>query len=319
MIQMFPNSKINFIGQRKFAYILSSVIIIAGIISMIARPNGFNLAIDFVGGTVLQLKFEKPVIGDIATIRAAVEELGYGSPEVKTIGPASNAEIQIIVKKKAQTSLVGDEIKRVITEKYPQNPFVLQREELVGPKVGGEMRKSALIAIAMGLLIIVLYVGVRFNLPFGVAGVVALFHDVAVTVSIFSFVGAEFSMTVLAALLTIVGFSINDTIVVFDRVRENIGNIKGHKSFEDIFNESYNQTLARTIVTSVLTFLSIVTTFVVFFPTGDVLKLFAGAMCVGIITGCYSTIYIAGALVVEWNKKWPIDPKLIMTGKKAAH
>ncbi len=315
MVHFFKHTKINFIGQRKYAYMLSIGIIVAGIISIIAH-HGLNWSIDFVGGTVIQLKFQKPVENDRSKISEIVSTLGYGTPEVKTVGSPDGGEIQIVVKKTAKTSEVGDEIEKAITAKFPGNPFVEQKRDLVGPKIGGELRYNAFLAVGLAFIMICLYIGIRFNLPFGMAAVIALVHDIMITISIFSFVNAEFSLPVIAALLTIIGYSINDTIVVFDRVRENLHNLKGHKSFEDLFNESYNLTLGRTVNTSLATFLAIVTTFIFFFNSGDVLKLFSGAMCIGIITGTFSSLYVAGALVVEWNNKWPIDPKVVMGTKK---
>ena len=315
MVHFFRHTKINFIGQRKYGYTLSIAIIVCGIISIVLH-HGLNWSIDFVGGTVIQLKFQKPVETERSKISDVVASLGYGTPEVKTIGKPEDGEIQIVVKKRAQTSEVGDEIEKAISAKFADNPFVEQKRDLVGPKIGGELRYNALLAVGLAFFMICVYIGIRFNLPFGMAAVVALIHDIMITVSIFSFVNAEFSLPVIAALLTIIGYSINDTIVVFDRVRENLHNLKGHKSFEDLFNESYNLTLGRTVNTSLATFLAIVTTFVFFFNTGDVLKLFSGAMCIGIITGTFSSLYVAGALVVEWNNKWPIDPKVVIGNKK---
>ena len=317
MVQFFKDSKINFIGPRKYAYILSVIIVVAGIISIISH-GGLNWSIDFVGGTVVQLKFQKPVEQDLGKVRAIVEGLGYGAPEVKTVGKPTDNEIQVVVKKKAQTSVVTEEIKHAISTQYAENLFEVRREELVGPKIGAEMRRNAFLAVAVAFIGICIYVGFRFNLPFGVSSVIALVHDIFICISIFSFFNAEFSLPVIAAILTIIGYSINDTIVVLDRVRENLHNLKGHKSLEDVFNESYNQTLGRTINTSLLTFLAIIPTFLFFFNTGDVLKIFAAAMSIGIVTGTFSSLYIAGALVVEWNHKWPIDPKLVIAGKKGS-
>jgi preprotein translocase SecF subunit len=303
-MQFFKSTNINFIGNQNKAFILSGLLIVITIVSVIVH-KGLNTSIDFVGGTVVQLKFERPIDQDLGTIRSIVSELDFGMPEVKTIG-RDRSEIQIIVKQQAEGTLVGDEIKKALNEKYSGNPFDLRREEKVGPKIGKELQEKGTLAIVLSLIVIVVYMGIRFHFPFGIAAIVALFHDVLVTIGIFSVLNAEFSLPIIAALLTIVGYSLNDTIVVFDRIRENLGGLSVKKSFNEKVNTSINQSLSRTVITSLTTLIVVVVLFAYFFNSGDVLKSFSGAMICGVVVGTYSSVFIASPMLVLWNKKWTI-------------
>jgi preprotein translocase subunit SecF len=302
MIRIIKETNINFIGLRKQAFAFSGALLLITIISVVMH-KGFNMSTEFEGGTFVQLKFDKPVEGDLGKVRAIVGELGFGSPEIKTIGATTNNEIQIVVKKKAEGDYVGTEIKRALTEKYPQNAFTLQRQEMVGTRVASEMASNSLLAVILSLIAIIVYMWVRFNLPYGVGGVVALFHDVMVTLGFFSLTNREISLAVIAALLTIAGYSINDTIVIFDRVRENLGGRLGGRSLEDVMNRSINQTLGRTIITSSTVFFVLIA---FSFFGGTVIRDFALAMLVGCISGVYSTVYIASPVVLWWHKRWPM-------------
>lgn len=303
MIQLIKNTNINFIGVRRIAVTVSVVFILVGIVS-IALHKGLNLSIDFAGGTLIQVKFEKPVSADLGKIRPIISALNYGTPEVKTIGQVTNNELQLTVRDPGKGSVVADEIREVLKKEYSENPFEVRKVEKVGPKIGGELRKNAIIAALLSLLAILIYIGFRFHLPFGVAAVIPLFHDVLVTLTVFSILNREISLPFLAAMLTIIGYSLNDTIVIFDRIRENMrtGSIKGDK-FIELVNKSINQTLSRTIITS-LTTLFVVTT--LFILGSETIKDFALALLIGIIVGTYSTIYIASPVLISWHKKWPI-------------
>lgn len=302
MMQIFKKANYNFIAYRKIAIIISLIVIGIGIVSIIVH-RGFNYAIDFSGGTLVQMKFEKPVKPDLAKIRSIVDELNLGSPEIKTIGASENNEIQITVKKQDDGTAVSDEIRSAVTQKLPENKFEMRRVEKVGPKIGGELKVNSIIAAIVSLLAILIYVGFRFNLPFGVASVVPLFHDVLVTIAVFSVLNLEVSMTFIAALLTIIGYSLNDTIVIFDRVRENIrGGLKG-KTLEAVVNHSLNQTLSRTIITSLMTLFGALSLYIL---GSEAIKDFALALVVGFIAGTYSTVYIASPILLWWHKRWPI-------------
>jgi preprotein translocase subunit SecF len=302
-MQIFKSTNFNFVGNRKNALIFSSILLLGTVVSLIIR-GGPNWSIDFVGGTLVQLKFEKPVINDLGTIRDIIATLELGTPEVKTIGRAEDNEVQIIVKK--QEASVGEKITDALKASYPENPFDLRRAENVGAKIGGELQQKALLAGLLSLLALIIYIGFRFHFPFGVAAIIALFHDVLVTIGVFSVVNAEFSLPIVAALLTIIGYSLNDTIVAFDRIRENLGGTIARKSFNEKVNLSLNQTLSRTVITSFTTFMVVISIFSIFITSGDVIKDFALALLVGIIVGTYSSMFIASPVLVYWNQKWPI-------------
>jgi preprotein translocase subunit SecF len=295
----------NFIGNRNKAFIFSGTLLVVTMLSLIMH-GGPNFSIDFRGGTVIQLEFQKPVIDDIGTIRTIVNSLNLGSPEIKTVGQGSSRIIQIMVKMKTEGTSVSDRIKEALSRQYPDNPFNLMREELVGPKIGNELKVAALIAIALSLVAIIVYIAIRFSLPYGVAAVIALFHDTFITIGAFSLLNYEISLPIVAALLTIIGYSLNDTIVIFDRIRENISGSLSKHSFEDKCNVSINQTLSRTFITGGTTIAAILMLFIAFFNSGDVIRDFSFAMLVGCISGIYSTVFIATPIVILWHHKWPI-------------
>lgn len=304
-MQLFKTPNINFIGNRNKAFIFSGILFAVTIVSLIVN-KGPNLSIDFVGGTVVQLKFEKPIVNDLGKIRSAITDLDFGQPEVKTIGKKEDNEVQIIVKKKAEGTQIGDAIKEALKKVLSDNPFELRREEKVGPKIGKELQRNSTIAAVLALIIILIYIGIRFHLPFGVAAIAALFHDVVITIGVFSVFNAEFSLPIIAAILTIIGYSLNDTIVVFDRIRENLGGLSAKKSFDEKTNSSINQCLSRTIITSLTTLVVVITIFAFFYTSGDVIKLFSGALITGVIIGTYSSVFIASPVLILWNKKWAI-------------
>lgn len=302
MMQIFKKTNINFIGFRRVAITCSLIFILVGVISVILH-RGLNLSIDFAGGTLIQMKFEKPVRSDLAKIRQIITNLGHGSPEVKTIGQVDNNELQVTVRKQGEGTSVADEIKSVLGKEYADNKYEVLRVENVGPKIGGELKRNALIASLLSLLAILIYVGFRFHIPFGVAAVIPLFHDLLVTIAVFSLLNREVSLPFIAALLTIIGYSLNDTIVIFDRIRENLrGGLRG-KSFIDMVNTSINQTLSRTIITSLTTLFVVAALFVL---GSEAIKDFALALLIGVVTGTYSSIYIASAVLLWWHKRWPV-------------
>lgn len=304
MMQFMKDTNFNFLKFSRIAISISIAIMVSAILVMFVVHGGPNFSVDFAGGTVVQLKFEKPVKSDLGKIRAIVSSMNFGNPEIKTVGPVTHNELQITVKKKAAGSLVADEVKAAIQKEYPDNKFELRRQEQVGPKIGSELRSDAIVMIILSLLALLVYVGFRFNVPFGVAAIIPLFHDSCIAISPFLFFNYEMSLSTLAAVLTIVGFSINDTIVIFDRVRENLraGALRT-RNLEQLLNWSINQTLSRTIITS-LTVFSVVA--FLFFLGGESIRDFSLTMFVGTIAGVYSTIYIAAPILIWWNKRWPI-------------
>jgi preprotein translocase subunit SecF len=203
MIEIFKNTKYNFLGFRKKGFVISGILIMATIGSIIYH-GGFNLAVDFVGGTLTIFRFEKPVQGDIEKIRDIVNSLGLGSPEVKTIGTFEKHELQITVRKKSEGSFVADQIKAALKKNYAENQFTLEKEERVGPKVSAELAQKALIAILLSWIAIIIYMAFRFKLPHGIAAVSGLIHDVIITTGVFTMRNAEISLSFVAAILTVI-------------------------------------------------------------------------------------------------------------------
>ena len=302
MIELVKDSNINFIGVRHIAITCSIIALLTGVGSVIFH-RGLNFSIDFAGGTLIQVKFQKPVVDEIAKIRSIITDLGYGSPEVKTIGQIDKNEIQIMVRKQSDGTAVADGVKSALQKNYTDNTFEVRRVENVGPKIGGELRRNAIIASLLSLLAILIYIGFRFNVPFGVAAVIPLFHDSLITITAFSLLNREISLPFLAALLMIIGYSLNDTIVIFDRIRENLkGGLRSRK-FEDIINGSINQTLSRTIITSATTLIVVLFLFIL---GSEAIKDFALALLIGIGVGTYSSVYIASPVLIWWQKRWPL-------------
>jgi preprotein translocase subunit SecF len=295
-MRFFSNTNIDFLRIRKIGFVFSGILIIIGTISMIGH-GGLHYNIDFTGGTLVQLKFEKNV--KIEDIRAALTSQGYGDAEIKHFGTENEIVIRTGVNQSAEE--LSGRFEPIINAALPDNPFVEQRLEKVGPKIGKELIVDAVSAIFWALVLILFYVMWRFELKFALGAIIALLHDVFITLGIFSLLDIEISAPIIAAVLTIVGYSLNDTIVVFDRIRENL-KVKQKDSllFINIVNKSLNETLSRTIITS-LTTLIVVT--ILFFFGGEVLRSFAFALIVGIVIGTYSSIFVASPIVVEWQLK----------------
>ncbi len=291
-MEFLVGTKFNFLGHRRAAFILSMVLIVVGAISLIAH-GGPRLGIDFQGGILMQVKFEQPIPAQ--EIRDALANVGLADAEIQHFGGDREAIIRIGVEAGGED--VTDEILGALNEAHPDNPAEIRRVELVGPKVGGELRNRATLAILYALIGILIYISLRFEFKFAVGAVAALVHDVLITLGVFSLLGLEVTLPVVAALLTIVGYSLNDTIVIYDRIREDRRKMYG-KSFVDIVNTSLNESLSRTIVTSVTT---LVVVFCLFAFGGEVIRDFAFALIIGVIVGTYSSVYVASPLVVEWQ------------------
>lgn len=307
MMQFFGETRIDFIKFRWKAITVSAIIILAGIVSMIIK-GGPKYGVDFLGGTVIQVHFPQPP--NISEVRQVMANVGFGDAEIKTFGGPN--EILLRVEKQEETTAISTPIMEALRQAFPQNLPEERLVESVGPKIGKELRTAAIWATLISLVLILVYVSFRFEFIFAVGAVVALFHDVMVTVGLFSLLNMEINLTVVAALLTIVGFSLNDTIVVMDRIREN-RRILREANIEQLINVSLNQTLGRTIITSLTVFMVVI---ILLFFGGEVIYNFAFAMTVGVIAGVYSTVYIASPIVVEWHKKAGI--KKIRRGVKVA-
>ncbi|RLB66258.1 MAG: protein translocase subunit SecF [Deltaproteobacteria bacterium] len=287
-----PGINIQFVGRRFLFITLSTVVILIGIASLIFH-GGLNYGIDFAGGTMVQVKFSQPTTPD--DIRKALKGLDLGSSTIQQFEESSGEEFLIRVEK-SKSDLVGlsDEIKATLDKAYGDNQVDIRRVEMVGPKVGQDLRRKGVMAIIYALVGILIYVTFRFEFKFALGAVVALFHDVIITVGIFSLLDKEFNLSILAALLAIVGYSLNDTIVVYDRIRENLKQ-PGKRSYEELINTSINETLSRTILTSLTTVLVLLS---LFFLGGGVIHDFAFALMVGVIVGTYSSIFIASPIVI---------------------
>ena len=293
-MRFFSNTNFDFLGIRKIGYAFSSSLILVGIISLILH-GGPRYNIDFTGGTLVQLKFEKDV--QIEQIRDALTAKGYGDSEIKHFGALNEIVIRAGINQ--TTDELTNTFEPIIRAALPDNPFSEQRLEKVGPKIGKELILDALYAILWAIILILIYVMWRFEIKFALGAILALLHDVTITIGIFSLLNIEISAPIIAAVLTIVGYSLNDTIVVFDRIRENLKvRQKDATSFINIVNKSLNETLSRTIITS-LTTLFVVT--ILYFFGGEVLSSFALALIIGIVIGTYSSIFIASPFVVEWQ------------------
>jgi preprotein translocase SecF subunit len=295
-MRFFGKTKIEFVNRRRKAFLLSAIVIAAGLISL-AVKGGPDLSIDFEGGVLVQLRFENPVA--TGNLRSALDLGGYGNTEIQTFATGNEVLLRAV---HSEEEDVAEAIKASIAEAMPDNSFEVRREELVGPKVGAELGKKAILAIIFALCAILVYLGWRFEFRFAVAAVAALFHDVLVTLGLFSLTGKEISLGVVAAFLTIVGYSLNDTIVVFDRIREDLR--KYHReNYDGVINASINETLNRTVMTSLTTLLVVL---FLFFMGGEVLRDFSFALLVGVLVGTYSSIFVASPILVEWYHKSPV-------------
>ena len=296
-MEWFKDSNIDFQHLRRPAMGLSALAILIGIISIILH-GGPNYSIDFLGGTSIQLRFEKPV--SEGEVRDALTEINLSGSEVKRISEiGAEPEILIRIKKTDISETTIEQIKAAISSSLPENPFEVRSIDAVGPKIGAELRTQAILATLVALGGILIYISIRFEFIFALAAVLALFHDVLITLGIFSLLGKEVSLAIVAAFLTIVGYSLNDTIVVFDRIRENLKRLRA-KPLEEIINTSINQTLSRTIITGLTTLFAVVILYVF---GGSVIRDFAFAIILGVVIGTYSSIYIASPVLVEWGAR----------------
>lgn len=304
-MRLFKKTKIDFMGKRRIWYSISATIIVVGMVSLALK--GFDYGIDFLGGTELVVSFSNNV--SISDVRAAMDKIGMTKAEIKTFG--SDKDILIRTAEQGEGGSVADKIRAGLQTSLPDNPFTVLKEDKIGPKVGAELRRDAFYAVIASLVAIGLYVAFRFKFIYGVGAVVSLFHDVIITLGVVSLcdgpLNLEINQNMIAAFLTLVGLSINDTVVIFDRMRENQKIFRG-MSLLDIMNKSLNETLSRTIITSGTIFIVLMTLLVF---GGEVNRGFAFALTFGIVTGTYSSIYIASAVVLEWSNRTKKEAKLI--------
>lgn len=300
-------------GKRNMWYMISAAVILAGIVSLTVK--GFHFGIDFLGGTEMIVEFSQPP--DVSKIRDMMDKANFPKSEIKVYGQENRLLIR--TEQQGEGTSVGDRIKTALQQNFPElKPFVLQ-DQKIGPKIGLELRRNALFAVLASLLAMGLYVAFRFEFIYGLGAIVALFHDVMVAlgfVSIFDgltpYTNFEIDQNMIAAFLTIIGLSMNDTVVIFDRIRENKKIFKSMPLVE-LINKSLNETLSRTIITSGTIF---VITLILFFFGGEVNRGFAFALTIGITTGTYSSIYIASAIALDYtNRKLRKKSKPVATEK----
>lgn len=287
--QMSEKKLINFMGQRKIAMIASTLLIIASIVGILTK--GLNFGIDFTGGTIIELAYEKPV--DVDNIRKNLQSNGFEEAVVQNFGSAEDVLIRIAPREGVNSSKISNQIMGVL-KAHTDDKIDLRRVEFVGPQVGDELTEDGFLAVIYALIGILIYVALRFEFRFSVGAVAALIHDVTITIGVFAWTQAQFDLTVLAAVLAVIGYSLNDTIVVFDRVRENF-RIERQGTPVDVTNLAVNQMLARTIMTSFTTLVVLVALFIF---GGEIIHNFALALIVGIVVGTYSSTYIASAIAL---------------------
>ena len=278
---------INFVSKFKKANFISIIIFVLSII--LISFKGLNYGIDFKGGTLIELRTETSI--DTSLIRESLRTMNLGDVNVKKFGKKGDYLIKVEQKNSNNSSLIP-EIKKTLSD-YLNTEVDFRRVENVGPKVSSELLQSSIIAITLALAAMLFYIWVRFEWQFSVGSIIALFHDVTITLGIFSLLSLEINLSIIAAVLTIVGYSMNDTVVIYDRIRENL--LKYNKiSISDIANLSINETLARTIITSVTTLLAL---FSIYILGGEILRGFSFAMILGVIIGTYSSIFVASPIL----------------------
>ena len=306
-MQIIKNSNIDFINNSKFTIFLSSALILASIFSLIIN-NGPELSIDFKGGTLIAVKYTKPVnINDLRTKLKSVSisdrSFDFSSAEIKHFGNESSVALRIAnIENEPEnfSSQLIEVLKNSYPDGYPKNKndFILSIGK-VSPKVGSELSGKAIMAIIYAITLILIYISLRFEFVFAIGAIAAIAHDVTITLGIFSILGYEISLPVVAAFLTIVGYSLNDTIVIFDRIRENLKTLK-KSSIVDTVNKSINESLSRTIVTSLTTFFVVL---ILYFFGGEVIRYFSFALIIGVLVGTYSSIFVASLIVVYMQPK----------------
>jgi len=291
-----PDTRFDFIGKKKFTIWISAIALLISLGSVFFH-GGLRYGVDFAGGILIQIKFSKPV--SISEVRKAMEATGSKEAMVQAFG-AENEFLIRIEKASEDLEAMSKKIQGSLQEQFKDKALEIRRVEIVGPKVGKDLKEKALWAVGLAFLGILIYVAFRFHdFAYGLGGIAALLHDILITYGAISIFNLEYSLSLLAVILTIIGFSINDTIVIFDRVRENIKKMR-KENLETIFNVSINETLGRTILTSGTVMMVIL---ILFFFGGPVIHDFTTALIIGLISGTYSTVYIASPVVLFWEQR----------------
>ncbi|MFA9462281.1 protein translocase subunit SecF [Thiohalorhabdus methylotrophus] len=285
------DTHLNFLGHRNKAFVFSVVLLLVAVGSLVFR--GLNFGIDFTGGTLVEVAYSEAV--SVGEVRADLHEAGFNQAVVQTFGAPTDILVRVPTANGRDTASVSSGILNALRSGAGEGGSVeMRRVEFVGPQVGEELAKQGLMAMLYALIGILIYVAWRFELRFAVGSVAALLHDVVITLGVFSVTGLEFDLPVVAAILAVIGYSLNDTIVVFDRIRENLRKMR-RADTEEVMNESVNQTMARTVVTSTTTLLVLLS---LFFLGGAVIHGFATALITGVIIGTYSSIFVGAPLAL---------------------
>jgi len=296
-MEIIGKTNIDFMGMKKITFIISAIVAIVGLIGMIQMARGAaNMGIDFSGGTALQLKFTQPIGMDKA--REALARHNLKEATLQDIKDGNKLLVKV-GKTTLATGKVADTIEDVFKKEFPGNQFVVESSTEIGPSVGDKLRSDTLTAIVISLIGIIIYIAWRFDFKFGVGAIIATMHDVLAMFAVFFVLNKEIDLLFITAVLTIAGYSLTDTVVVFDRIRENL-----HKNLKEpmhnIFNRSINEVLSRSIITSLTTFLAACSLFVF---GGEVIHNFAFALIIGIIVGVYSSVFVASPIVALWEER----------------
>jgi preprotein translocase subunit SecF len=302
MFRILHDTNYDFIRWWKVMAAVTVAFILLGLGSLAVKPP--NYSIEFTGGTLMQVKFAQPP--DVGVIRSALDQAGISGAEIQQFG--TNRDFTIRAQNAAQVAAqangagnIANQIRQVLTKKFGQNSFQVMRTEGVGPRVGNELRRGAIIAILLSFLITLVYLSIRFEWRFATAAVIATSHDVFTTIAFLKLMHLEISLTVVAGLLTVLGYSLNDTIIIFDRVREDLR--KGRKeTLYETLNRSINETLPRSVLTHATAFAA---TLALLLFAGEVIRPFAWVMAFGIVTGTFSSIYVASPVLLWIERKWP--------------
>jgi preprotein translocase subunit SecF len=293
---------------RRRAYIVTAVLLLAGIAGMVKNVGQFgswlNYGVDFKGGTLVQLKFKTPV--QVDQVRAAAEAAGHDDWEITNFGGADEFIVRMGAFQSSLTQTPAQQVQQVLSSRFQPSQYTVVRTEAVGPKVGDELQFRALMAILLSFLVTMLYLWVRFEWRFGLAAIAATAHDIFITLGIIAILGNEVSLGTVAAFLTIVGYSLNDTIVVFDRIREDLGKPRHGRTYMEILNQAINETLPRTVLTASGTLVTLVSLLLF---GGPVIRDFALVLILGIFIGTFSSIFVASPVLYFIGNKWPHQSK----------
>jgi preprotein translocase subunit SecF len=296
-VEILGKTSFDFIGQRFVAYAVSAVLVLLGVVALIQIWRGAaNLGIDFAGGTSTQVKFERPV--DLGAVRDALTKNGIKDSEPQQFADGRTVMIRL---KRGTGEVAGtaQQVQEVLRKEFSANPFTVEAATEVGPAIGEELQKKALLAIVVSLAGIVVYIAWRFEFRFGVAATIATFHDVLGVLGIVFILKMEITLLIVTALLTIAGYSLTDTVVVYDRIRENL-RARRKEQLADIMNASINQVLSRTAMTSLTTLLGAMA---IFLLGGEVLHDFGFALVIGVLMGTYSSWFVASPIIYEWRMR----------------